>query len=725
VPAPTVTLTASPTGIVSGAASTLTWTSTNATTCTASGGTFTGTKTGSGNAATGALTANTMYTLACTGPGGSGSGTATVNITASSSFVVTPRTAALTTSQKQQFTAAVTAGDTATWTVDSIAGGNTTVGTVDSTGLYTPPATPGVHTVLAASAADNTKGGVATVAVTDLAGVYTFHNDQARTGQNLQEYALTPSALTGGSFGKRWSCAVSGGVFAQPLYVANLAIGGGTHNILIVVTQTNMVYALDADDPTCKTYWAPYSAMNTGEVPVTYTDLGGCNDIASIGITGTPVIDPATNILYFVTKTKAGSTFHQRLHALNIATGIEQANSPREITATVPGTGQGGSTVSFSPEWSNQRPGLAFSNGSVYVAWASHCDSSLSPWWGWVMKFDAALASPIMAFNVAPNGTKGGIWMSAGAPAFDATGSMFLSTGNGDFSTASTAPAPANTYNFSMSFLNMNPATLTVQDFYTPTNEATWSSTDADIASGGVVVLPDGVGPPADAIAPGSAAHPNLLFGADKQSHIWLLDRTNLGQFVSPMNGGTDSQAVQYLTLPGATTGSTNCHANCMLSTPAYYNQTVYLAPAASPLMAFKLNHGLIPVMLGAPLPTSSSTEAYPYPGVTPVVSASPAGNAIVWTLDDSGFGNRGNTGVTPAQPAVLRAYNASDLTTLYDSSAAAHAGADAANGAVKFTNPVVANGHVYVAGVTAAGATGADTGDDTHGQVTVYGLAP
>src|SRR5271167_1531771 len=151
-------------------------------------------------------------------------------------LTVTPRNAALTLSQSQQFTASVPGGGAATWSVDGIAGGNATVGTISTSGLYVPPATPGTHTIVATSTANPAQSVAAAVAVTDLAGIYTYHNDLARTGQNLQEYALTPSTLASGGFGKRWSCAVDGDVYAQPLYVANLAIGGGTHNVLFVAT---------------------------------------------------------------------------------------------------------------------------------------------------------------------------------------------------------------------------------------------------------------------------------------------------------------------------------------------------------------------------------------------------------------------------------------------------------------------------------------------------------
>ncbi len=693
-PAPTITLAAGAAGVVTGGTTTLTWSSTNATACSATGG-WTGVQPTSGTATTPAATATQTYGLTCTGPGGTGTASVQVSLTNAASFAVTPRSSALTLTQSQQFGAAVPGGGAAAWSVDGVSGGSAALGTISSSGVYLPPAVPGTHTILATSIADPTQGGSATVAVTDLDGVYTFHNDTARTGQNLHEYALTPASLTSGGFGKRWSCAVDGDVFAQPLYVANLSIGGGVHNVLFIVTQNNSVYAFDADDSTCKSYWT-FSAMPAGAHPVSYTDLGGCNDIATIGITGSPVIDPATKTMYFVTKTKETAGYFQRLHALNLATGVE-THAPTDITATVPGTGSGGTTVTFSPKWQNQRPGLSFYQGAVFIGWSAHCDAQT--WWGWLMKYDGASLAQQGILNIAPNGAAGGIWMSGGAPAVDSSGHLFLSTGNGSFSDrGNVLPASQPNNNFSMSFLNISPATLAVQDFYTPSQEAIWSGADADISSGGVLVLPDGVG---------GTAHPNLLVGADKQSHLWLLDRSALGQF----NAGGDTNAVQYLTLPGATV----CDGNCVLSSPAYYNQTLYIAPAMNPLMAIKLSQGVFNQMSGTALTASVSADTYGYPGATPVISAAPSGGGIVWALDNSNYANRTDTGLSPGGPAILHAYDASDLSiNLYSSTLTA----DRTGGAVKFTVPVVANGHVYVAGT-------ADPGNHNPAQVTVYGLAP
>ncbi|HZO23793.1 MAG TPA: hypothetical protein VFB37_14920, partial [Steroidobacteraceae bacterium] len=593
---------------------------------------------------------------------------------------ITPRNAALTLSQSQQFTAGSSGGGSVSWSVDGVAGGNGTVGTINSSGLYLPPATPGTHTVKATSTSQSTNFATAAVAVTDLAGIYTYHGDLARTGQNTHEYALTPATVQSPSFGKRWSCAVDGDVYAQPLYVANLAIGGGTHNVLFVVTMHDSVYAFDADNSGCVTYWH-VSFLGTGITSVSSTD-NGCTDVPNeYGITGTPVIDPTSRTLYLVALTKESGAFFQRLHALNIQTGAEQANSPVVIQGSV--TGAGGKSVTFSALQENKRGGLVLSNGGLYITWASHCDNG--PWWGWLMRYDATSLAQTAIFNTTPDGSEGGIWMSGGAVAVDSTGSLFFSTGNGTFDdTGSLVPPVAPRNDFGESFLKVNPSSLTVEDFYTPSQEAAWSNQDLDIASSGVVVLPDGAGP---------SGHPNVLIGSDKQGHLWMIDRTQMSRFSS-----TSDNVVQFLTLPPG------CADECVLGTPAFWNDTVYFGIGFGNVVALPLSGGLIPAGTGnVAAPSSHSTEKYGFPSPTPMISASPGGGGLVWVLDNQ----KNGTGGAALGPAVLRGYDASNLgKTVYDSSAAS----DTPANAVKFTVPVVANGHVYVGG---------------RSQLTVYGLTP
>ncbi|MGC2462498.1 MAG: fibronectin type III domain-containing protein [Steroidobacteraceae bacterium] len=606
---------------------------------------------------------------------------------------ITPRNAALTLLQTQQYTTNAPAGTTLNWSVDGVAGGNSSVGTISSSGLYTPPSSAGTHTVSATNAANSANTVSVTVAVTNLTGVTTYHNDVARTGQNLQEYALTPATVSGGSFGKRWSCALDGTVYAQPLYVANLSIGGGTHNVLFVVTMNDSIYAFDADNPGCVTYWQK-SFINPGAGITTQSSAAAtCNDVVgNYGITGTPVIDPVAQTIYLVAATTENGTNYQRLHALNLATGAERTNSPAVIQATVPGDGGGGTTVTFNPLYQNQRLGLALTGGGVVIGWSSHCDNYLWPWHGWIMRYDATSLGQTAVFNDTPNGTDGGIWMSGGAPALDSDGNMFFSTGNGSFdATTSVATPPAPNNDYGETFVNLSPSTLAVQDFYTPSQSSTWSENDFDLSSSGITVLPDGVGP---------TLHPNVLVASDKQGHLWMMDRSKLSGF-SPAADNT----VQYLTLPDVTTCFT-VDQQCVYATPAYWNGTVYIAVEAGPLMALQLSNGLIPQSGQIAIAASESAETYGYPTPTPMISASPSGGTIVWVLDNNANGT--DNGSAALGPAILRAYNATNLaTTLYSSDALP---ADTGGNAAKFTVPVVANGHVYVAGA---------------GALTVYGLAP
>ncbi len=689
---PTVVLTASPSSVSANSSSTLTWSTTNATSCTASGG-WSGPQNQNGSAPTGPLAATSNYTLSCTGPGGSGSAAVTVTVTSVTGVTVSPSTAPLTLQQTQQFSATVTGGGGVTWSVDGMVGGTSAVGTISTAGLYSPPSSgvAGSHLISATSIANPAYSGSATVVIADLAGVYTYHNDVGRTGQNLQEYALTPAVVSGGKFGRRWTCPLDGDSPTQPLYVALLSVGGNLHNVLFVTTQHDSVYAFDADNGSCAPLWH-VNLLASGESTIPSTDMANCYDIiGEFGITGTPVIDPVSQTLYVVAASKKGTNYFQRLHALNIATGAERNGSPATINASV--TLSGGTVLSFDPLRENQRPALALTGGGIFIGWSGHCD--LDPYWGWFMRYDATSLQQTAVFNDTPNGVlgggysgEGGIWMSGGAPAIDSSGSMFLTTGNGTFdNTMSVLPPLAPNNDFAMSFLNLDTTTLAVKDFYTPMDEMTWSINDWDISSGGVTVIPDGQG---------SAAHPNLLAGGDKQGNFWLLDRTSLGLYSALTNN-----VVQLATLPG----STLCSDNCVFSTPAYYGGTVYIGTSIGQMVALKLTNGTFPVNAQKALIASSvSTESYSFPGPTPSISASPGGGAIVWTLD-----NRAATTQTQAAgPAVLRAYDAANLgTTLYSSDTLA---ADTAGNAVKFTVPLVANGRVYVVG---------------GGQLTVYGIAP
>jgi len=369
------------------------------------------------------------------------SNVATASTPAQSNINVTinPRRGGLTLSQTLSLSAAV-ANDVGAAGVSWTASGGSLTGTSTASATFSSSA-PGSFTITATSVADNTKLASVTIGVTDLAGVFTQRYDAQRTGQNQQEYALTASTVSGSTFGKLFSCAVDAEVYAQPLHVANLTIAGGTHNTVFVATQNDSVYAFDGDASPCVQRWK-VSLLNGG-TPVNPVDTGETGDInTKIGITGTPVIDPASNTLYVVSKTKEGTVYHQRLHALSLIDGSEKFSGPAEISdaLSVPGSGDTGDStcpgsagnVPFCPLRENQRPALLLLNGVVYIAWASHGDNQ--PYHGWVIGYNASnLALVPVLFNATPDGGLGGIWQTGTGPAADAGGNIYVITGNGTF----------------------------------------------------------------------------------------------------------------------------------------------------------------------------------------------------------------------------------------------------------------------------------------------------
>ena len=692
---PTATLVANPTVVASGGASTLTWSSTNATACTASGG-WSGAQAISGTQSTGALTTTTAYSLSCSGAGGTSSVvTATVTI-ANGAVTISPKIAAVVQSQTLQFTATVPGGGAASWAVDGIAGGNGTVGTVSVGGLYTAGTAVGTHTIVATSVANPTQSGSAVAAVTDLAGVYTYHNDLARDGANTHEYALTPANVNTGSFGKLTSCTVDGAIYGQPLWVANLTVSGAKHNVVFVTTQHDSLYAIDADAVPCQPLWtvslidaAHGGAVGESTVPSTLVGLFLGTGIApEVGVTSTPVIDPAGGILYAVSMSvnSTHTTYYQRLHAIDFATGMEKTGAPVTITGTYPLAA--GGTVSFDPRQHLQRAGLALVGGVVYVTFASQEDAGT--WYGWMMSYQYGGSSftQTAVFNAAPNTPLpqifggSGIWMSGGAPAADSGNNLYVVTGNGVFD-ATSSTAPNNDYGDSL--LKLSPA-LSVSQWFTPTDQMNAAMTDGDFGAGGAALLAD---------LPAGSPFAHLLLCGGKDGSLYVLNRDTLG-------GYGDSHAVQRINF-GAQ----------IFATGAFWNNNYYLAGIGAPLRAYQLTPTTAQFALA-----SSSSHSFVFPGSTPSVSAAAAQSGIVWAVDTSQY-------CTPQSPgcgaAVLYAYDASTLATeLWNSSKVP---ADAAGFAVKFAVPTIANGKVYVG--TRGNNTGVLGATSISGELDIYGLKP
>jgi hypothetical protein len=516
--------------------------------------------------------------------------------------------------------------------------------------------------------------------------VTTQHYDIARTGANTNETILTPSNVNTGSFGKLFSHPTDGWLYAQPLYMPGVTLGAGTaqsgttHNVVFVATEHDSVYAFDADSNSGANGSALWHASlidsahgaGASETTVPNGDVSTGDIVPEIGITSTPVIDPTTNTIYVVAKsTVSGSTFIQRLHALDITTGQEKFGGPVVLSASVPGTGNGSSsgTLSFDPKWENNRPGLLLLNGIVYMAFASHGDNG--PWHGWLLAYNANTLKQTGVWCATPNAAAGGIWMSgtglaADVPSGKPYGRIFTATGNGTYDAS--APNYTNSMDYGDSILKLDLANgipsmvssgTTVGDDFTPHDQANLNNGDTDQASGGVVLLPDSVGG-------GGGNHQLVQVG--KSARVYILNRENLGGY-HPSNTKDPGESAY---LSGGLWGA-----------PAYWNGNIYLWGENDHLKAFSFANG---VMNATPASTSSESAGEYSP--TPTVSANGTTNGIVWTLKTDNYGSDGRE--------ILYAHNATNVDSLLYSSES-NVSRDNPGNSVKFIVPTVINGKVYV----------------------------
>lgn len=545
---------------------------------------------------------------------------------------------------------------------------------------YTTPATTTANSgetfrVMVSNSAGSVTSTAATLTVTATTAsgstdVVTYHYDNSRSGQNLSETTLTPANVNSTTFGKKGEFTVDGKVDAQALYLSQVAISGQKKNVLYVATEHGSVYAFDADSingMTSAFLWKT-STLGSGE---TTSDSRGCSQVSpEIGITATPVIDRTRNAIYVIamSKNSAGNYF-QRLHALDLTTGAELFGGPRTITATYPGTGDNssGGSVVFDPKQYKERPGLMQIGGTVYTTWSSHCD--IRPYTSWVMAFSADTLAQTSVLNLVPNGIEGGIWMSGTAPAADSAGNIFFLEGNGTFDTMLTAQGFPSNGDCGNCFVKLSTSSgLALADYFTMHNTISESNADADLGSGGAILLPD--------LKDSSGTTKHLAVGAGKDSIIYVADRDNMGKF--------NSSADQIYQEVSSQLGGQ------VFSMPAFFNDTVYFGAVGDALKAFPVANARV-----AATPASQSTHAFSFPGTTPSVSANGTTNGIVWAIENSG--------------AVLFAYDATDLTKeLYNSNQAAN-NRDHFSGN-KFITPMVVNGKVYVG---------------TPNSVAVFGLLP
>jgi hypothetical protein len=517
--------------------------------------------------------------------------------------------------------------------------------------------------------------------------VLTRSYDNERTGANLSESILTTSNVSVSQFGKLFSRTVDGQIYAQPLYVPDLAISGlGVHNVVFVATQHNSVYAFDADDPAAAT---PLWHVNFGpSAPVPNNDFGNrygpYRDIQKeVGITSTPVIDRSTNTLYIVPFIKLGpGSYTHRLYALDIETGAIKLGGPVTIQGSVPGNGVGSvaGSISFDSKQHLQRAGLALSNGVIYIAFASYGDTD--PYHGWVFAYDAATLQRIALYNDTPGGEEGGIWQAGQAPAIDSSGDVYLITGNG-----TSSPDTGSNLGTAFVKLRLSNASLSVVDWFMPYNYDTLNQWDWDIGASGALLLPG----------------TNLVLGGGKEGVFYVLDRGNMGHF----HAGSDSQIVQSF----QATSTVGYHIH---GSPVYWNgpsgQLIYIWGEKDNLRAYAFNTGT-----GRFNPTPASQGAYTLPDGMPggilslSANGSAAGSGILWATHPVGDAN------PSTKPGVLRAYNASDLTQELWNSTQNPTRDDVGNFA-KFNPPMVADGRVFVASFS----DNANTKPDT---LNVYGL--
>jgi hypothetical protein len=498
--------------------------------------------------------------------------------------------------------------------------------------------------------------------------VTTFHNDNARTGQNLNETTLTPANVNSSNFGLLFLIKTEGKVDAQPLYVPNLTIAGqGTHNVLLVATEQGTLYGFDADSGT--QLWK-VSTLAAGE---STSEGDPCGQVVpEIGVTATPVIDPKAGpngTMYVVAMSKdANGNYHQRLHALDITSGAEEFGGPKEIQASYPGTGDNssGGNVIFDPGQQIDRPGLLLLNGVVYTSWGSHCD--IRPYTGWLIGYDQSTLAQVTVLNVTPNGSGGALWMSGAGPAADVDGNIYALDANGVFDSTLSQGFPSEG-DFGNAFLKISTTNkqLAVSDYFEMMNQASENSSDADLGSGGALVLPD---------LTDSAGHTrHLAVGAGKDAIIYVVDRDSMGKFNPNANN-------IYQQLQGALGGS-------VFSMPAYFNNTVYYGAVGDAIKAFPISSAQLNTT-----PSSQTPTAFPYPGTTPSISANSTSNAILWSAEN-------------AIPAVLHAYDATNLAhELYNSNQAS-GGRDHFGTGNKFITPTVINGKVYVGCLTGVGVFG------------------
>jgi hypothetical protein len=494
--------------------------------------------------------------------------------------------------------------------------------------------------------------------------VPTWRYDLTHSGQNTNETELTPANVNVNSFGMLFTQPLDGNMYAQPLYVPGLTMSDGlVHNVVFIATEHDSLYAFDADSnggANANPIWqASLISTSHGAAAGATTEPWSpalLNDIEpEIGITGTPVINPATNTMYVVAASEEGGVYLSRLHAINILNGAERPNSPVVITATIAGTGNGssGGELTLTPYWQNQRGALDYYNGYVYIPFASHGDNG--PYHGWLFAYNGSTMAQTDAFCLTPNGVGAGVWAAGSGLPIDnggTAGRLYLVSGNGTYGSGE--------YGESIIDFSLAGGKLTPTDTFTSFNQAALSQSDLDQGSGGVLMVPNQDG-----------ANANMLVNVGKEGRILVLNRNHLGGYAAGAAFNTN--------IPQDILGETKG----LWSTPGYWNGNVYMWGSGDVAKIFPMIGGVLDTT-----PTSKGTITSAFPGASFSISSNGTQDGIAWAVRSDQYTTHG--------PEIMYAWNANNLSTpLYETDT--NATRDGAGPAMKFAIPVVTNGKVYL----------------------------
>jgi hypothetical protein len=481
-------------------------------------------------------------------------------------------------------------------------------------------------------------------------------------------------ASVGTGFGRRASLPVDGKIYAQPLYAPGLTVGGAAHDVVIVATQHDSVYAFDAAATgTAAPLWRT-SVLTPGSRPfLAARDLVGadthCDSVVpEVGVNGTPVIDWATRTLYLVALDVEKGAMAYRMHALDLSTGRElRVSRPMGGAVAGSGTDADHGRLTFTPKRQQQRMGLALVDGVLYAGFGSWCGSGT--YHGWVLGYRATDLTRTSVYNDSPDANSGGFWESAGGITVDPHGHLVLVSGNGPYDLDTGGTDLGDTV------LKLTPqdGTLRLVDSFTPFDQACRTRHDQDLGSGSPLLVP---------------GHDEYILSS-KTGAVYVLDADHLGGYTPLADAcGHEERTDVDRVRQGLTVGSI---AGGMWGTWGYWpgpgGEYVYSGGSSDRLTQWRLTAtGTID-----PVPVAQAPEEFAYPGAVPVVSSngSTPGTGIVWTIDQN------------AGPATLRAFDAADIGhEIWNS--ARDAGRDGLDDAADFNHfqvPTVAGGRVFVGG--------------------------